>query len=80
MFTLKFYRKDNQHLVVVNAVWFEIFDCENHIEIVVHNTLPSSSGVSFNISANHDLKHHYSECYVENQAGKTIATYKPKKL
>lgn len=70
MFTLKFYspRQDDGSKVwrVVSSAEYEVYDRDNgSFEVVANST-------SYNISPEDK---HYQACYIENQAGKTIAKY-----
>ena len=72
MFTLKFYSpcsgdsESSEVWRVVSANEYELYDRSNGSFEVVAN------GTSYNISREDK---HYQACYIENQSGKTIATY-----
>ena len=80
MFTIKMYRQGGLQETVVSASWYEVFGSDGRFTIVTHQEMPCNNGVGFEISNIEDEKatHHFSCCYIENQKGKTIASYKAK--
>lgn len=86
MFTLKFYRITDGGRVVdhLSCKHFSVYERDDgSYEIVTYQKNTAEEGVSRQVSLNDPVSEpltaafcwHYDHCYVENEAGKTIAHY-----
>lgn len=77
MFTVKFYR--NNHQVSISCPVYEVqtFDGGGYA-IIVHKSPVLGSGVEYRVEPIVDghTKNIYSHCFVENELGKTIDSFR----
>ncbi len=75
MFTVKFYRADNH--VSISCPVYEVQGRDDGYTVTVYKSPVLVDGVEYQIAPTErgDSPNKYDGCYVENEAGKTIASH-----